>query len=203
MVLIDVGETLTRAYLPHHGVISLVVNLAKGERVQVAMIGRDSILGAFSALGDPIALDSAVVLVPGVASTLDLDRLRSTAERSSDLRALLVRHGLAMHAQTLHTAGCNALHTVESRLARCLSQIHDLSGDVRLDLTQEALAHMIGARRNSVSLVAGTLQQSNFVRYSRGRIDIINLEGLRNTACECYLTVKAQYDRLLRDHFPS
>ena len=198
LVLIEAGETLTRAFLPHHGVISLVVNLAKGERVQAAMIGRDSILGGFSAFGDQIALDSAVVLIPGTASTLDLDRLRAAAERSSTMRTLLVRHGLAIHAQILHTAGCNAVHTVESRLARCLSQTHDLSGDFRLDLTQEALAQMIGARRNSVSLVASTLQQSNFIRYSRGRIDITNLEGLRTTACECYPTVKTQYERLLR-----
>jgi CRP-like cAMP-binding protein len=197
LVLVEAGETLTRAVLPHQGVISLVVNLARGERVQVAMIGRDSILGALSAFGDQIALDSAVVLVPGTASTLDLDRLRAAAERSANMRSLLVRHGLAIHAQILHTAGCNAVHTVESRLARCLSQTHDLSGDFRLDLTQEALAQMIGARRNSVSLVASTLQQSNFIRYSRGRIDITNLDGLRTTACECYPAVKAQYERLL------
>ena len=203
LVLIEAGDTLTRAVLPHHGVISLVVNLAKGERVQTAMIGRDSILGAFAAFGDPIALDSAVVLVPGTASTLDLDRLRAAAERSPNMRSLLVRHGLAIQAQVLHTAGCNAVHTVESRLARCLLQTHDLSGDFRLDLTQEALAQMIGARRNSVSLVASTLQQSNFIRYSRGRIDITNLDGLRTTACECYPVVKAQYERLLGARSPS
>jgi CRP-like cAMP-binding protein len=198
LVLIEAGETLTRAFLPHHGVISLVVNLAKGERVQAAMIGRDSILGGFSAFGDQIALDSAVVLIPGTASTLDLDRLRAAAEQSSTMRSLLVRHGLAIHAQILHTAGCNAIHTVESRLARCLSQTHDLSGDFRLDLTQEALAQMIGARRNSVSLVANTLQQAKFIHYSRGHIEITNLDGLSKTACECYATVKAQYNRLLR-----
>jgi len=102
----------------------------------------------------------------------------------------LVRHGLAVHAQIHHTTGCNAVHSVESRLARCLSQTHDLSGDLRLDLTQEALAQMIGARRNSVSLVASTLQQSNFIRYSRGRIGTTDLDGLRTTACECYPVVK-------------
>ena len=66
------------------------------------------------------------------------------------------------------------------------SQTHDLSSDFRLDLTQEALVQMIVARRDSVSLVASTLQQSNFIRYSRGRIDITDLNGLRTIACECY-----------------
>ena len=80
---------------------------------------------------------------------------------------------------------------MESRLSRCLLHTHDLSGDYRLLLTQEAMAQMIGARRNSVSLVANTLQQANFIHYSRGHIQILNLDGLRQTACECYATVKA------------
>jgi CRP-like cAMP-binding protein len=197
LVLIEVGETLKRAYLPHSGVISLVVKLAKGEHVQVAMVGRDSIFGVFSALGDPTALNSAVVLVPGIASTLDIDRLRAAADQSATFRATLTRHGLAVYAQIQQTAGCNVSHTVESRLGRCLMQTHDLSGSDKLVLTQESMAQMIGARRNSVSLVANTLQQANFIHYSRGHIEITDPDGLRRTACECYATVKAQYDRLL------
>jgi len=197
LVLVEVDETLKRAYFPHRGVISIVVNLARGEHVQIAMVGRDSIFGAFSALGDPTALNTAVVLVPGVASTIDLDQLGSAAEQSASLRAALARHGLAVYAQIQQTAGCNASHTVESRLARCLLHTRDLSGSNKLVLTQEAMAQMIGARRNSVSLVANTLQQANFIHYSRGHIEIINLDGLIRTSCECYMTVKTQYDRLL------
>jgi CRP-like cAMP-binding protein len=197
LVLVEVGETLKRAYLPHSGVISLVVKLAKGEHVQVAMVGRDSIFGSFSALGDPTALNAAVVLVPGIASTLDIDRLRAAADQSATFRATLTRHGLAVYAQIQQTAGCNTSHTVESRLGRCLMQTHDLSGSDKLVLTQESMAQMIGARRNSVSLVASTLQQANFIHYSRGHIEITDPDGLRRTACECYATVKAQYDRLL------
>jgi len=197
-VLVEVGERLKRAYLPHRGVISLVVKLAKGEHVQIAMVGRDSIFGAFSALADPAAINSAVVLVPGVASTVELDRLRDAADRSAGLRALLARHGLAAYAQIQQIAGCNAVHSVEARLARCLLQTHDLSGERELVLTQESLAQMIGARRNSVSLVANTLQQANVIHYSRGRIEVTDLEGLSRTSCECYAAVKAQYERLLR-----
>jgi CRP-like cAMP-binding protein len=183
--------------MPHKGVISLVVNLARGEHVQIAMIGRDSIFGTFAALGDAAALNTAVVLVPGAASTIDLDPLRDAADRSATLRAALTRHGLAVYAQIQQTAGCNAAHTVESRLARCLLQTCDLSGSDKFVLTQEALAQMIGARRNSVSLVANTLQHANFIHYSRGHIEITNPEGLIRTACECYATVKSQYTRLL------
>lgn len=197
-MLVETGETLQRAYFPHRGVISLVVRLAKGEHVQVAMIGRDSLFGANYAMGDANALSSALVLAAGTASVLELERLHAAAERSGGLRALLARHDLALQAQVLQTAGCNAAHPVESRLSRCLLQAHDLAGgDSRLLLTQEALAQMIGARRNSVSLVANSLQQANFIDYSRGHIQINNLEGLRQTACECYAAVKAQHDRLL------
>jgi CRP-like cAMP-binding protein len=198
LVLVEVDEMLKRAYLPHRGVISLVVKLAKGEHVQIAMIGRDSIFGAWSVLGDPTALNSAVVLVPGVASTLEIDRLRAAADQSATFRSTLVRHGLAVYAQIQQTVACNASHSVESRLARCLLQSRDLSGSDQLALTQESMAQMIGARRNSVSLVANTLQQAKVIQYSRGRIDITNLDGLRKTACECYKTVKGQYDRLVR-----
>jgi len=198
LVLVEADEALKRAYLPHRGVISLVVKLTKGDNIQVAMIGRDSIFGAFSALGEPSALSSAVVLVPGEASTADVDRLRAAADRSATFRAALIRHGLAVFAQIQQTAGCNASHTVESRLARCLLQTRDLSGSDKLVLTQESMAQMIGARRNSVSLVANTLQQANVIHYSRGHIEISNLDGLSRTACECYAMVKAQYDRLLQ-----
>ncbi|MBN8993069.1 MAG: Crp/Fnr family transcriptional regulator [Rhizobiales bacterium] len=197
LALVEVDEPLKRAYFPHRGVISLVVKLARGEHVQVAMVGRDSVLGAFSTLGDPTALNSAVVLVPGVASTIDIDQLRAAADQSASLRTALARHGLAVYAQVQQTAGCNASHTVESRLARCLLHTRDLSGSNKLVLTQEAMAQMIGARRNSVSLVANTLQQANFIHYSRGHIEITNLDGLIRTSCECYTTVKNQYERLL------
>lgn len=199
-VLVGAGDALRHAWLPHRGVISLVVNLSKGEHVQVAMIGRDSIFGVFSSLGDPVALTSAVVLVPGTASIIDLEHLHAAADRSATLRALMMRHGLAMYAQVQQTAGCNAAHPVEARMARYLLQIHDLSGGGKFVLTQELLAQMIGARRNSVSLVASTLQQAGVIHYSRGHIQILDRDALRKATCECYGTVRTHYERLLRPH---
>jgi len=196
-VLTETDQMLKRTYMPHKGVISLVVKLARGERVQVAMVGRDSIYSAFAPLVEGPAMSDATVLVPGLASTVEVGPLRAAAAQSPTLRAALIRHGLAVYAQIQQTAGCNAAHTVESRLARCLLHIRDLSGSNKIILTQEAMAQMIGARRNSVSLVAHTLQQANFIHYSRGHIEITNADGLIRTACECYATVKAQYAGLL------
>jgi CRP-like cAMP-binding protein len=196
-VLLEAGDLIRQVYFPHSGVISLVLNLEKGERVEVAMIGRDSILGAFAALGEPISLGDAVVLIPGNASMIEAEQLRSAADRSAQLRTTLIKHQQALFVQAQQTAGCNAAHPVEARLARWLLRARDLSGSSSFVLTQELMAQMIGARRNSVSIVAHTMQESNLIRYSRGHIEIVNLDALTRTACECYGTVKAQYERLL------
>ncbi|MGY4474931.1 CRP-like cAMP-binding protein [Bradyrhizobium sp. USDA 3364] len=127
-VLIETDEMLKRTYMPHKGVISLVVKLARGQCVQVAMVGRDSIYGAFAPLVEGPVSNNATVLVPGLASTVELEPLRAAAGQSPTLRARLIRHGLAVYAQIQQTAGCNAAHTVESRLARCLLHTRDLSG---------------------------------------------------------------------------
>lgn len=196
-VLIEMGDPFRKLFMPHSGVISLVVKLIGGERVEIAMVGRDSLLGAFSTLGDPRSLGEATVIVPGVTSILDVSRLREAVNQSERLRWMLVRHGQALFAQAQQSAACNASHAVESRLARCLLRIRDLSGSNNFVLTQEQVAEMIGSRRNSVSLVANTLQQAGYIQYSRGQIGILNPEGLLETSCECYGAVKTQYERLL------
>ncbi len=194
--LIEPGQAITQIYLPHSGVVSLVVGFATGDRVEVAMVGRDSIVGVQSALGLPIAVTNAVVLLPGTASLLDADRLRAAAERSAPLRAILLRHAQALFVQAQQTAGCNATHGVEARLARWLLRVRDLAGSDSFTLTQELTARMIGARRNSVSIVAHTLQQEGHIRYNRGHVEILNLDALSRIACECHDAVRIQYERL-------
>jgi CRP-like cAMP-binding protein len=196
-VLAEAGDRLTKVYFPHSGVISLVLPLKKGERTEIAMVGRDSLLGAFAALGEPISLSDVVVLIPGTASILDVEHLHAAADRSPQLRATLVRHQQALFVQAQQAAVCNAMHPVEARLPRWLLRTYDLSGSNRLPLTQELMAQMIGAKRNSVSIEAHTLQQSNLIRYSRGQVEIIDLDALTRASCECYAAVKAQYERLL------
>ena len=104
-VLTETDEMLTRTYMPHKGVISLVVKLARGERVQVAMVGRDSIFGAFAPLVESRVLNNATVLVPGRASTVELEPFRAAAGQSPTLRTKLLRHGLDVDAQIEQTRG--------------------------------------------------------------------------------------------------
>lgn len=198
-ILVAAGHRLTQVYFPHSGVISLVVSLADGQRVEVAMIGRDSVFGGTAALDGQISLTDAMVLLPGTAAILDVDRLRSVSKQSSAFQTLLIRHEQALFAQAQQTAACNAAHAIEMRLARSLLRMHDLSEASLLSLTQDALAQMMGVQRNSVSISAHALQEAGVIKYSRGRIQITDLDGLKNLTCECYKAVADQYNRLLHD----
>jgi CRP-like cAMP-binding protein len=194
--LVEMGQTVSLAYFPLTAAISLVVEMEAGERIEVAMVGFDSVLGTFGALGEPVALVNATVLLSGSALVIEAERLRALGRQNATLQDILIRHGQALFVQAQQSVGCNAAHTVEERLARWLLRVRDLSGRDCFKLTQELMADMIGARRNSVSFVAHGLQQANIIRFSRGRIEILNVDDLNQTACECYRAVKAQYKRL-------
>jgi CRP-like cAMP-binding protein len=196
-VIFETGDKIDRVYFPHSGIISLVVELAGGEAIEAAMVGPDSMLGATSAMDGEISLNKAIVQLSGHGETMDVATFRKVAEQSATLRTTLLRHEQVLFAQAQQSVACNVSHPVEARLARWLLRARDLSGSDTLELTQEFLAQMLGVRRSSVSPVAHELQRTGLIRYNRGRIEIMDLEGLRSASCECYGTVKAHYDRLL------
>jgi CRP-like cAMP-binding protein len=195
-VLFETGAAARRVYFPHSGIISLVVDLAGGETVEAAMIGRDSLVGAASALGSGVFLNKGIVQVPGFASILEAGHLRNAADASASLRGLLVRHEQALFFQAQQSAACNASHALTARLARWLLRSRELSDDDTLHLTQEFLGQMLGVRRTSVSLVANTLQAAGLIAYRRGNIQVTDIQGLKEAACECYGAVKSHYDQI-------
>jgi CRP-like cAMP-binding protein len=196
-VLFEAGDTIRALYFPHNGIVSILVDLSSGEMIETAMIGRDSLVGGSAAVDDDIALNRAVVQVRGIASTVDVATFRGLVQRSQNLHPILARHRQFILAQAQQSAACHAVHSLEARLSRWLLRCHDLLGSDEIPLTQEFLAEMLGVRRTSVTLVASLLQQAGFIRYRRGHIRVLDLEGLGDSACECYETVKAQGKRLL------
>ena len=160
------------------------------------MIGRDSVVGGSSALGNRHTMNKGIVQTPGAASILDAEQLRKAADASVSFRTMLIRHEQALFFQAQQSAACNASHALEARLARWLLRSRELSGGDTMQLTQEFLGQMLGVRRTSVSLVAHTLQQAGLIAYRRGRINVTDLPGLQEAACECYGTVKSHYDHL-------
>jgi CRP-like cAMP-binding protein len=197
-VLVETGQALNQVWLPHSGIISLVVSLSQGQAVEVAMVGHDGIVGAPEAMSDGVALTDAVVLCPGTASVLSAADLKMLSGQSVAWQRLLTRHQQALLAHAQQSVACNASHSVEERLSRWLLRTHDLWQGETLPMTQELLARMLGVQRNAVSIVAHALQQAGVIRYSRGQIEITDLAALRKTACECYLVAKAKQDHLLK-----
>jgi CRP-like cAMP-binding protein len=157
-VLVEAGNPLTHVYLPHSGVISMLVRLSEGQTVEVAMVGRDSVFGASAALDGGMSLTAAVIFLPGTASILGIAEFRAAADRSAAVRVLLARHEQALFAQAQQSAACNAPHSAEARLSRWLLRARDLCDGESLPLTIELLAQTIGVQRNAISIVATALQ---------------------------------------------
>lgn len=196
-LVFDVGDRPKLAYFPLDAIISLVVGLSNGEFVEAAMVGRDGVVSGASVLGAEISVNRAVVQIPGNGLCCDLKVLKRIALQSEPLLALLARHEQTVQVQSQQSAACNATHHVGARLARWLLRANDLTESKTLPFTQEFLAEMMGVRRTSVTVVAHSLQKAGVIRTTRGKIEITDLNGLQNTACECYAAVKKQQHELL------
>ena len=196
-VLAETGDTISLAYFPTTCVISLVVVLSSGELIEAAMVGRDGVVGGAGALDGKMSLCRAVVQLPGEAVTCSVDGLSTAAFQSRSLISVLVRHEQTLYAQAQQSTACMAAHQIEARFARWLLRARDLAGSDALPFTQEFLAEMLGVQRTSISPVAHTFQRAGIIRYARGKIEILDVEALRESACECYETVRSQYQALL------
>jgi CRP-like cAMP-binding protein len=196
-VLAEPGSPIRQVYFPYSGVISLVVELDIGTMIETAMVGRDGVLNAAAALDGKVSLNKGIVQIAGSAGTIEVNRLRRLANELEPFRSRLIRHEQVLFAQSQQSAACNATHSVEARMCRWLLYMRDLAGNDDLMLTQDFLAQMLGVRRPSVSLVANTLQKAGLIKYSRGRMRLLDVKGLQKGSCECYAAVKAHYQRLL------
>jgi CRP-like cAMP-binding protein len=196
-VLFEPDQEIHNVYFPRGAVISLVVTLSTGEMVEAAMVGRDGVVGALAALDGKMTVSRGVVQLAGEAAVCDPQALKAAALQSPRVLSLVIRHEQTVYAQAQQSAACFATHHVQSRLCRWLLRARDLSGSDTLSFTQEYLAEMLGVRRTSVTVVAHTLQSAGFIKYARGKIQIVDQEALQDGACECYETVKRQYRQLV------
>src|SRR5690349_8954947 len=195
-VVAETDQLVTCVYFPHQSAISLVVDMEVGDNIETAMVGRDGVANATSALDGKIALQRGIVQIAGEASVVAPDILRAIADEFQPFRSILIRHEQVLFAQAQQSAACNASHTVESRMCRWLLRIRDLTQSDKLILTQEFLAQMLGVRRTSVTLVAGTLQRAGLIRQRRGSIEILDADAMESAACECHARVRSLYARL-------
>jgi CRP-like cAMP-binding protein len=191
------GQPVPHVYFPSTAVLSVMTVMANGDRVESSTIGRESATGLLNALSSQPASSMIVAQIAGSAMKMPARALRELAQSSPRLMALTARHIQANVAQVEQSVACNAVHHVDARLARWLLQTGDRVGAAIVPLTQEYLAVMLGVQRTTVSGSAAALRDAGLIRYSRGRVEVLDRPGLERKACECYVVCRQIFDDLL------
>src|SRR5215469_17029807 len=186
VVCYGTGDPIDQVYFPRTGMISLLVTTGDGDVVETCSIGREGAVGLQCGFGPRLSFTRAIVQIPGRFSAISAARFEYATTQSAALRDLILRYTETQLAEAQQNAACNAFHDGSSRLCRWLLQCADRTGSEQLLLTQEFLAEMLGVRRTTVTLLAQELQKRGILRYSRGRITIIDRAALEACACECY-----------------
>jgi CRP-like cAMP-binding protein len=198
-ILYEPGQQMQHAYFPTDAVVSLYYVTRNGAAAASADVGNEGVVGVTLCLGGDSTSSSAVVLSAGRAWRLERRALTRAFETPGLLQGLLLRYTQALITQVAQTAVCNRHHSVEQQLSRWLLQTLDRAQSPDLVMTQELVANMLGVRRETVTETAGKLQQRGYIRYRRGHILVTDRAGLESCACECYVVVKNEQDRLLCD----
>jgi CRP-like cAMP-binding protein len=196
-VIYEPGECLGYVYFPTTAVVSLVYTMADGATAEMGLVGNEGVVGVALFLGGGTMPNQAVVQVAGGTLRMKAQALLEQFQRGGPFQAALLSYTQALLTQISQTAVCNRLHPIEQRLARWFLMIHDRmpSGEIRM--THETLAHVLGVRREGVTLAAHRLQRTGLIHYHHGHITILDRKGLEAAACECYRVVKDEFDRLL------
>jgi len=202
-VLYEPGIKLRYVYFPTTAIVSLLQVLANGASAEIAVVGREGVLGISLFMGGETTPSRAVVQSAGQAYRMKAQRLKDEFARFGPLMHLLLRYTQALIAQMSQTAVCNRHHSVDQQLCRWLLLSLDRLASDELAMTQELIANMLGVRREGVTEAAGKLQDAGLIRYRRGRITVLDRHGLEGRSCECYQVVKSEYDRLLSGAGPS
>jgi CRP-like cAMP-binding protein len=185
-VLVRAGEAAEFVFFPHSGAISLMIDMANGQTVATATIGREGAVSFLSALGPSASDITAIVHAAGTASRIPVLRFQAAFNQSPTIRHALQTHISAMLTQFQLGAACNALHPVEARMARWLLHLRDRIGHDVLPLTQEVISQILGVRRTTVTLLMRNLRASGAIRSDRrGQIEI-DRSRLTAVACECH-----------------
>ena len=191
------NESIEYVYFPNNGIISLVNFTEDGSTVEAATVGNEGMAGIAVLLGADRMISEAVSQVPGDGLRMKTVVFKREVTPGSPLHNLLLRYTLALLNLISQSVACNRQHSVEQRCCRWLLLCQDRVQSNEFPLTQEFLSQMLGVRRASVSVVAAILQRAGLIRYSRGKITILDRQGLEASSCGCYRVVKDEFDRLL------
>lgn len=196
-VLYESGVALRHIYFPVDSIVSLLYVLNSGASAEIAVVGNEGAVGVSLFMGGETTPSRAVVQGAGWAYRLSRARLKEEFNRHGRLLHVLLRYTQSLITQMAQTAVCNRHHALDQQLCRWLLLSLDRLDSNELRVTQELIASMIGVRREGVTEAAGRLQRLGVIRYSRGKITVLDRTRLETLSCECYAVVKAETDRLL------
>lgn len=197
-VVYDCGDPIEFVYFPNQCVISLISVAEDGTGVEVCMAGNEGIVGMPALLGCESTPDRAMTLLAGEAIRVEAYAVKEEFSRAGLLHEILLRYMQVIVTQLSHVACCNRKHCIEERLSRWLLMICDRADALEFSLTHDFISDLLGARRAGVTVAAGLLQRREIIRYSRGRIVVLDRQRLEQSACECYKAIKQEYDRFAR-----
>jgi CRP-like cAMP-binding protein len=196
-ILSEPGRSVSDIVFIEAGMVSILTAMRDGSAIEIATLGRESITGVLSAIGDHRSNVRAIVQISGSGWKIRARDFRTAVDKSRTLRNLVLLSSELEIAQMQQIAACNALHSAEARLCRWILQVRDrIDGDV-IALTQDFLAQMLAVRRPTVTLIAQKLQNAGLIRYRRGRIAITDHDGLEKLACECVGEIRNKTRQIL------
>ena len=191
------GRRIKEVYFPNQGVFSITNRMRDGAQVEVAMVGREGMLGIGVFLGDRAATGPTFQQVAdGVVAALPVAAFVKETAINSRFRELMALYAHAILLQTMQCTACNALHDVTQRCCRWLLQTHDRVDTDDFPLRHEFLAVMLGVRRSTVTVVLHALQETGVIASHYGRMRVLKRRKLEAASCECYATIRGHYRRL-------
>jgi len=192
-VLYEPDETPKFAHFMTSGIASIVGTMSSGASAEVGIWGKEGLVECFHLLGSARIPTRCFIQIEGSALRMPFKDLQKEFQENDELRDCMLQSVQSQGAILAQLAACNRLHEAEERLARWFLMVRDRIENDTFYLTQEFLAVMLGSRRTTVTAAAGALQRKGLIRYSRGRIHIVDPAGLEKEACECYATVREIY----------
>jgi CRP-like cAMP-binding protein len=201
-VLYEPGVQMRYVYFPTTAIVSLLYVMTDGASAEIAIVGNEGILGISLFMGGETTPSRAVVQSAGFGFRMRAQLLKDEFGRFGPMMHVLLRYTQALITQMAQTAVCNRHHTIDQQLCRWLLLSLDRLASNQLTMTQELIANMLGVRREGVTEAAGKLQQAGLITYRRGRVTVLDREGVQRRSCECYAVVKKEFDRLLPYRLP-
>ena len=196
-ILYRPNQPIASVYFPLTAMISMLTVFDDGSMVESGVIGNEGVAGLPVYFGVDSMTTECLIQAPGDLLVMDAAVFRDEVSQPGPLREIVGRYAQALFSQLAQTAACNRAHPLEERLARWLLMTHDRVGSDELQITHEFLGQMLGVRRAGVTVAAGILQRAGIIAYRRGRVRVLDRKRLEAASCECYRSIRDEFDRLL------